>query len=135
MILVRHASAGDPATWVGPDRLRPLDRKGEHQARALVAALDAYPISAIFTSPATRCVETVRPLAEARGLELVVREELGEERFLGEGGSVVRELAASDAVLCSHGGIESSLAGAPRLHKGEAFVVDASRRVVEKFRP
>jgi 8-oxo-dGTP diphosphatase len=134
VILVRHASAGDAAEWEGPDRERPLDEKGERQARRLVELLAAFPVTAIHTSPATRCVETVRPLAEARGVELVLCDELGEERYWSDGPPIVRELAAGDAVVCGHGGLEESLVDAPKLHKGEAFVVDATLRIVEKIR-
>jgi 8-oxo-(d)GTP phosphatase len=134
VIVVRHASAGDAAQWEGPDRERPLDRRGAHQAQSLVELLEPYPVTEIHTSPATRCVETVRPLAEARGLELRVREELGEDRYFKDAPAILRELAVGDALLCSHGGVEDTLVDAPRLHKGEAFVVDASLRVVEAIR-
>lgn len=135
MILVRHASAGDAATWAGPDRERPLDRRGEHQARQLVELLARFPVAEIHTSPAVRCVETIRPLAAARGIELVARDELGEDRYGSEGAAVVESLVGSDAVICGHGGLESSLIDAPKWHKAEAFVVDASLRIVEKLRP
>ncbi len=107
VILVRHASAGDAATWAGPDRERPLDRRGEHQARQLVELLARFPVAEIHTSPAVRCVETIRPLAAARGIELVARDELGEDRYGSEGAAVVESLAGSDAVICGHGGLES----------------------------
>jgi 8-oxo-(d)GTP phosphatase len=134
VILVRHASAGDPAEWEGPDRDRPLDRKGERQARDLVELLARFPVSEIHTSPAFRCLETVRPLAEARGIAFVVRAELGEDRYGSEGAAVVEALAGTDAVVCGHGGLESSLVDAPKWHKAEAFVVDDALRVVETLR-
>jgi 8-oxo-dGTP diphosphatase len=135
MILLRHASAGDSATWEGPDRDRPLDRKGERQARELIDLLARFPVSAIYTSPALRCVETIRPLAESRGLAFVVRGELGEDRYWSEGAGVVEELSGGDALLCSHGGLESALVDPPKLHKAEAFVVDDALRIVETLRP
>jgi 8-oxo-dGTP diphosphatase len=135
VILVRHASAGDPATWEGPDRERPLDGKGERQARDLVKLLEAFPVSEIHTSPAVRCIETARPIAEARGLALVLRAELAEDRYMADGASVVEQLAGTDALVCGHGGLESALVGAPKWHKAEAFVVDGSLGIVEKLRP
>lgn len=134
MILVRHASAGDAAEWEGPDRERPLDAKGERQASRLVELLEPYPVAEIHTSPAVRCVETVRPLAEARGLDVILREELAEDRYWREGSAIVRDLAAGDAVVCGHGGLEDALVDAPKWHKGEVFVVDAALRIVEKIR-
>ena len=62
-------------------------------------------IEAIFTSPYVRCVQTVRPLAEATGLEIVEHPALAE----GEGGKatrdLVRSLVGTNAVLCSHGDV------------------------------
>ena len=80
MILLRHALAGDRDEWVGDDSERPLDERGERQARELVDRLAELPIDEILTSPAVRCVQTVQPLAAARGLEVVVRDELSEQR-------------------------------------------------------
>ncbi len=133
MILVRHADAGDRSAWPGDDRSRPLDKRGLQQARDLAVLLAEWTIEEIHTSPAVRCVETVRPLAAALGLEMIVRDELSEEQW-NEGAAVVRELAARDVLLCGHGGLDDSLVGAPQWHKGEVFVVDAELRVVEAFR-
>ena len=76
--LTRHAWAGDSSKWVGDDRVRPLDERGRRQAQALVSQLEAREIGRIVTSPYLRCVETVAPLAEARGLEVEEDEALAE---------------------------------------------------------
>ncbi len=70
--VVRHAKAGSRSHWDQDDRLRPLSKKGIKQAEVLVSVLQAFPISAIFSSPYLRCVQTVEPLAQAR--ELAVQE-------------------------------------------------------------
>ena len=67
LLLVRHADAGDPGAWLGPDAERPLSDKGVKQAARLAAALLAAKCSVdeILTSPARRCGETAAILAEA----------------------------------------------------------------------
>ncbi len=131
LLLVRHASAGDRAAWEGPDDARPLDERGRAQAHALVAALRDLPVDEIHTSPALRCTQTVAPLAAARGLEPLVRPELGEERQETDGAELVRALAGRDVVVCGHGGLEQAALGdPPRWKKGATFVVDERLRVV-----
>ena len=135
LLLVRHASAGDRTTWEGDDRQRPLDKKGLRDADALVALLAAFGVEAILTSPYVRCVETVRPLAEARNLELDVREELGEERQWEDGHDLVRSLARRNVAVCGHGGLDSVVAGAPQFKKGAVFVLGPELELLEVLRP
>lgn len=132
MILVRHASAGDRDEWAGDDGERPLDERGERQARELVERLAECPVDEILTSPAVRCVQTVQQLAAARGLEAVVRDELSEQRQSTDGADLVRELAGRDVVVCGHGGLEHVLVDPPKWRKGAAFVVDADLRIVRE---
>lgn len=133
LLLVRHASAGERGAWGADDSLRPLDTRGEERAHALVALLAERPIDEILTSPFTRCVQTVAPLAAARGLELSLREELGEERQSTDGIALVRSLAGRDVVVCGHGGLEAAIPGAPRWRKGDVFVVDDALRIVAEL--
>ena len=131
LLLVRHASAGDRAKWEGDDRERPLDKRGRKRADELVAQLAPYPVEAILSSPARRCVETVEPLARARGLEIELREQLGEELQATEGVSLVRSLAGRDVVVCGHGGLEQMLAGPPKWKKGAVLVVGAGLELLD----
>jgi broad specificity phosphatase PhoE/8-oxo-dGTP pyrophosphatase MutT (NUDIX family) len=105
LFLVRHGSAGDRRSWTGEDRLRPLSSRGERQAAGLAATLTDRTVEAIYTSPYLRCVQTVRPLADAIGLVAIEHPALAE----GGGGKatreLVRELAGTNAVLCSHGDV------------------------------
>jgi phosphohistidine phosphatase SixA len=123
MLLVRHASAGKRDKWQGDDSERPLDEHGRAQALELVGRLQPYPVERILTSPATRCVETVEPLARARGLQLDLRPELGEDRQGRDGAALLRSLAGEDVVVCGHGGLERAVPGAPRWKKGDALVL------------
>jgi broad specificity phosphatase PhoE len=79
ILLIRHARADERAEWSGDDRRRPLDERGRKQAADLVDALSHYPLTRILLSPYDRCVETVEPLARACGLEIEIRDELGED--------------------------------------------------------
>lgn len=103
--LVRHAHAGSRGAWTGDDAQRPLSKKGHHQRERLVAALDDQPIGVILTSPARRCVETVAPLAEARGVPVEERMELFEGRSGAEAWALALTYAERDPVLCSHGDV------------------------------
>jgi phosphohistidine phosphatase SixA/8-oxo-dGTP pyrophosphatase MutT (NUDIX family) len=68
LILARHASAGRKADWPGEDAARPLDARGEADARVLAELLACFaPAARVISSPALRCTETVRPYAEASG--------------------------------------------------------------------
>jgi 8-oxo-dGTP diphosphatase len=135
LLLVRHAWAGHREEWTDEDHERPLDERGREQAERLVELLLAYPVEAIVTSPALRCVETVRPLAAERGLEIEQRPELGENLHSSDGVQLVRSLAGRDVVVCGHGGLEQALAGPPRWKKGTVFVVGPTLDVLDVLRP
>jgi 8-oxo-dGTP diphosphatase len=123
LLVIRHASAGSPEEWRGDDRERPLDPRGVKQAKKLVRRLADLPIERILTSPYLRCVQTVEPLAAARGLVPEVRDELAVERQHSDGVEFVRGLAGENVAVCGHGGLETAIAGAPRLKKGRTLVV------------
>jgi 8-oxo-dGTP diphosphatase len=130
LVIVRHGSAGDRAEWDGDDRDRPLDDRGRGQAQELVLRLAPFPIDAIYSSPARRCVETVEPLAGAHGLGVIECGELGEGRQSEEGGPLLQTLAAQDVVVCGHGGLELALRNPRKWRKGAAFVLDERLRIV-----
>jgi len=68
LILVRHASAGRKADWPGDDQSRPLDARGEADARALAGLMACFaPAGRVISSPALRCTDTVRPYAAGFG--------------------------------------------------------------------
>jgi probable phosphomutase (TIGR03848 family) len=53
-----------------------LDERGRAQAERLVARFGAVRLTAIYSSPLERCMETVKPLAAATRLPIVTREAL-----------------------------------------------------------
>jgi len=80
LYLVRHADAGDPAEWIGPDTERPLSSKGVKQAARLAAALVAAGtnVGALRTSPARRCTETCAVIAAALETTATIDEHLAD---------------------------------------------------------
>ena len=104
VLLVRHAIAVARKDWDGPDQLRPLSKRGARQAKALVDQLSGFDVARVLSSPSSRCLATVEPLARARGLAVEETEDLAE----GEGFAAARLARAcvdTDVVLCTHGDV------------------------------
>src|SRR5580693_1237779 len=71
VILLRHAKAVHKASWKQNDACRPLDESGRADAKVLAELLGCFaPKARLITSPAVRCVETLRPFAELFGAQL-----------------------------------------------------------------
>ena len=109
LFLVRHAAAGNRSDWKKDDRLRPLSSRGEKQALGLARTLGVHPIDRILASPYLRCRQTVEPLAEKVGIEIEERDELGEGEGFKGARDLCRQLAGTNAVLCSHGDVIPAL--------------------------
>jgi broad specificity phosphatase PhoE len=109
VLLVRHAHAGDRDRWEGDDDLRPLSTKGQKQALRLVDLLADRPVTRVLSSPSLRCVQTVEPLADERGLEVepsdALAEGVGPDTVVG----LARRVAGQAAVLCTHGDVIPTL--------------------------
>jgi 8-oxo-dGTP diphosphatase len=103
LFVVRHAEAGEKASWNGPDLLRPLSPSGRRQAEDLVGCLDGYPVERILSSPAVRCRQTVQPLAHDRRLEIELVEALGVETSVTQVLGLFWDRELRNAVLCTHG--------------------------------
>lgn len=101
VILVRHAKAGKRSQWSGEDRLRPLDAEGEQQAQRLAVLLSAFAPARILSADLARCVQTVEPLAKARGLDIELSPEFADESYESDPAATMtglRSLAKPDAV-------------------------------------
>lgn len=128
VILIRHAYAGHKANWDRDDTLRPLTARGVAQAESLVRSLADDDISAIWTSPAVRCRQTVEPLVAARGL--VVQD----HALLAKDGSVddlldwILSNPTAPWALCTHGEVLHALLIAARA----SGLVTAPARATEK---
>lgn len=128
-IVVRHASAGDRKAWQGDDRERPLDDTGRLQAQRLVELLEPYRVDRIVSSPFRRCLETMEPLAEARGLEIERSDDLADGVGPAQARSLLESLSGSAAVTCGHGEEIEQLFG--KTKKGAAWLVDSALRPTE----
>jgi len=110
--LVRHALAGVKADWRKQDWLRPLDRDGVRQAKRLHHRLETVPLTRILSSHYRRCVDTVRPLAIAEGIEVEKLKELGAKADAdGVMALFGTTLSGESAVVCSHGEIIGDVIG------------------------
>jgi phosphohistidine phosphatase SixA len=103
--LVRHGKAGNRHEWAQPDELRPLDKVGRAQARGLARVLDGHPVARVLSSRYVRCLQTVEPLAAERRVPVERHDALAEEAGTGEVLALLKEVAGTDAVLCTHGNI------------------------------
>ena len=110
VLLVRHASAGEPSEWKDDDRLRPLDALGWAQSEELVRLLSHFEVGQIASADFIRCTQTVLPLSEAIGVPIKpdpLWSEVGypgsEEKAL----ATLRKWGASGrtTVVCSQGGV------------------------------
>ena len=145
ILFVRHAVALDRHSWDDDDEQRPLRKRGRRQAEALVTTLGDHPVERVLSSPSVRCVETVIPLAAARGLAVEEHQDLAEGSTY-EAVALVRSLLGHDVVLCSHGDVIPrvlehfvvhdglDLGHDPRWAKASVWVLeDDGERVVKVF--
>jgi 8-oxo-dGTP pyrophosphatase MutT (NUDIX family)/phosphohistidine phosphatase SixA len=107
LLLLRHGSAGDRATWTGDDTDRPLDDVGREQAAAASEVLPLFGPTRVVTAPPERCAATVRPLALRLGLPLEVEPRVGADGWAADPDAAeraVRRLTANGpVVVCSQG--------------------------------
>ena len=136
LYLLRHADAGDPATWEGPDEDRPLSPKGEKQSDRLgrfLAGIGFQP-DAIIASPLVRARGTAGIVAGRLGVPVGIDERLGQEvnitvleRILRDAGDPSRpvlvghdpDFSSLVAVLCGASGVP--------MKKGTLARIDADR--------
>jgi phosphohistidine phosphatase len=138
--LLRHAHAGDPMKWRGPDAARPLSDRGRRQAERLGAFLAGagFDPDTILASPRLRAVETAQLVAEALDADVTLCEALAGpltldvlDQVLTGAGDPARPL------LVGHDPDFSELAGALTgaldlpLRKGALARIDAARPLGE----
>jgi len=105
--LLRHAHAGDPAKWKGPDADRPLSPKGRRQAERLARFLVEHGLRPdhLVSSPKARAVQTAEAVAHAFDLPIHEDGRLGDPL----------DLATVDAILADALGGERAAAGPQRV--------------------
>jgi 8-oxo-dGTP diphosphatase len=108
IVLVRHAKAGKRSEWHGEDAKRPLDPVGCAQAERLRDFLRYFAPDRVISAPPVRCVQTVQPLAEALGLDLVIDPVFSDDEYASAPGAAELALLAlakpnQVTVVCSQG--------------------------------
>ena len=136
LYLLRHADAGDPMAWDGPDDDRPLSDKGHKQADRLGRFLSGigFRPDAIISSPKARAAQTAEVAAGHLGVSVSVDERVGDELGLAELERVLRDAGDPERVvvvghdpdftylvglLCGASGVQ--------MRKGSLARIDASR--------
>ena len=138
LYLLRHADAGDPLAWGGPDERRPLSDKGQKQAERLGRFLTAmgFRPDAILTSPKTRAAQTAEVVAGHLGLSVRVDERLGDELGLAELERLLRDAGDPErTVIVGHdpdfSDLVAALCGTDRvpMRKGAFARIDVGRPI------
>lgn len=131
LIALRHAKAVPPSSWDGPDATRPLLHRGIEQSRSTAPAVAAYRPARLISSPATRCMTTVEPLAELTGLPIKSSSGISQDAY-EVGASTVKKVVRHQlekgrtVVLCSHGPVLPDIVAAVAKETGTN--VDAALR-------
>lgn len=117
VILQRHGKAEHRGPAYPDDLLRPLAPLGERQSAALTELLCAYGALRVISSPAVRCVSTIRPYAEFRGIEWENDASLTENAYVHAPRAVVGWLEdlvrrQEGTVVCTHGPLLDELIAA-----------------------
>jgi 8-oxo-(d)GTP phosphatase len=131
VLLVRHGRARDRQEWTGDDALRPLDKKGRRQAKALAATLAELGATRLVSSPYLRCVQTFEPAAGRLDIPIEERAELAEGGDAAGVLALLDELAGSVPALSTHGDVIGELVGWTReCRKGSIWVLAVDGRDV-----
>lgn len=108
VVVLRHAKARSRDGWEKPDSDRPLTGRGKAQAKALIGPLTAFGVRKVISSPAKRCLQTVKPFATAADRTIAKDVRISQDAW-EEGDADARTVigkrvrARTPAVLCSHG--------------------------------
>ncbi|BDI23753.1 hypothetical protein L3i23_25290 [Herbiconiux sp. L3-i23] len=128
LIALRHAKAESDSPD-GTDAARPLAPRGKRQAQDVGRTLPAWAPTAILSSPATRCMDTVAPLAKNTGLTVKPKRSLSQDLWESDPTAAPRLREhlqrridrRSTVVLCTHSPV------LPPLIDGIADIVGGER--------
>lgn len=107
-IVVRHGKAVPVSNWDGPDSTRPLLHAGLEQARAIAGGLASYGVNTIYSSPASRCVNTIGPVSYLTGANVKIANKVAQDNYDARGELpelfVTKRLRKNEPIIvCSHG--------------------------------
>ncbi len=113
IVLVRHAPAGEPGSWPGPDTERPLDPSGLARAKELADLLTCFTPARLISASPRRCVQTLEILAAVVDVPIEVDPVFDESADPGSATKRLRTLAielkslagSGATVVCSQGGL------------------------------
>jgi phosphohistidine phosphatase len=103
--LLRHADAGDPEAWEGPDAARPLSDKGRKQSVRLGTYLAgiAFKGEPFISSPKVRAAQTAELVADQVKAKVDLDDRLGEALSLEVLEAVLRDAGDPERpVLIGH---------------------------------
>jgi 8-oxo-dGTP diphosphatase len=125
IVLQRHGKAEHRGPDYPNDLARPLAAAGRAQAEALAGLLPAFGAEEAVSSPAVRCLGTIRPYIERAGLPLRTDAALSEIAYVHAPRAVVawlRNLVAQrrGTVVCTHGPLLDELIAAVLYDRGFA---------------
>jgi len=97
LLLIRHAMND----WVGKRVAGwtpgiSLNEEGQEQAARLAEWLEPVPLEAIYSSPLERALETAEPIASSHGLDIEIRDSIGESRYGELDGKRIEEIFKSE---------------------------------------
>ena len=107
IILLRHAKALKRTEWDGDDGDRPLEHRGQLQAKRLLPIYLPYGISEVHTSDALRCIETIDLMARLIEKTPIFSADLSEYGYAKDKEApldYVQDLMdrGAPAIICSH---------------------------------
>jgi 8-oxo-(d)GTP phosphatase len=116
LLLMRHAKAGKRSDYRGNDNLRPLDKIGRRQARDTVPFVGVFGPAQVLSANRVRCEQTVTPLADSIGQQLIIRPEFSDEAYGADPDRAWKSLQGllddgGVTALCSQGGAIPALLG------------------------
>lgn len=103
--LLRHADAGDPEAWEGPDAARPLSDKGRAQSKRLGDFLDGIKFGGgpLISSPKFRAAQTAELVAAPLKAKVILDDRLAGALTLGAVEAILKDAGDPDRpVLVGH---------------------------------
>ncbi|MFV0429278.1 MAG: NUDIX hydrolase [Arachnia sp.] len=108
LLLVRHAKAMLRKNWTGDDDQRRLSGRGRRQAEAIADVFEAFGVERLVSSPARRCVDTLKPYAKLAKLKVEEKKSLTEASGTKRPGRArkllagLREDLSRPTAVCGH---------------------------------
>jgi len=146
LIMLRHARALDRLEWQGEDEDRPLELRGQQQARRMLSLYQVFGLKEIHTSDAVRCLDTVAAMAHSLNIIPKISGDISEytykknkEKAIDYAKEVVKK--NSQVLICSHNPVLPRMMEKltkkidfdypdNKLQPGEAWVLHHDKKIV-----